>query len=271
MQSMERAEFHRVVLEALDAGGVPVLIGGSHALAFHAGSTRPRRDLDLMIRRRHWSWAERTLLAANIECRLVFPHWLGKAKCDDIVVDLIFNSGNGVAIVDEDWFSYARPSRLFDRDVLISPPEELLWSKSFVMERERFDGADVMHLLAAKAESLDWPRLLHRFGGHEPVLLAHLVLFPYVYPGHAHMLPRWLVPELLRRAQAAKPDTDDLCRGTLLSRAQYLTDIADGLVDARRQPYGSMTDDQLDRWTDAIEAEDRVDRVGERRPDLTHR
>jgi hypothetical protein len=173
--------------------------------------------------------------------------------------------------VDEDWFSYARPSRLFDRDVLISPPEELLWSKSFVMERERFDGADVMHLLAAKAESLDWPRLLHRFAGHEPVLLAHLVLFPYVYPGHAHILPRWLVPELLRRAQAAKPDTDDLCRGTLLSRAQYLTDLAEGLVDARRQPYGSMTDDHLDRWTDAIEAEDRIDRVGERRPDLTHR
>jgi hypothetical protein len=269
---MERPAFHRAVLEALGTGGVPVLIGGSHALAAHAGFTRPRRDLDLMIRRRHWSWAEQTLVAANIECRLVFPHWLGKAKSDDIAVDLIFNSGNGVAIVDDDWFSYATPAHLFDREVLISPPEELLWSKAFVMERERFDGADVLHLLAAKAESLDWSRLLHRFSGHEPVLLAHLVLFPYVYPGRAQTLPRWLVPELLRRAEVARSDFGGLCRGTLLSRAQYLTDLADAhLEDARRAPYGSMTDDQLDRWTRAIAPEDLYELAGEPRPDLAPR
>jgi hypothetical protein len=256
---MERTAFHQSVLEALDGGGVPVLIGGSHALACHAGLTRPRRDLDLMIRRRHWPWAEQTLRSAGIDCRLVFPHWLGKATSDDVVVDLIFNSGNGVAIVDDDWFSCATRARLFDRTVLISPPEELLWSKSFVMERERFDGADVLHLLAAKAETLDWPRLLLRFSGHEPVLLAHLVLFPYVYPARAHTLPGWLLPELLRRAQAGRPAISHLCRGTLLSRAQYLTDVMDGgLVDARRRPYGSMTDDQLDSWTRAIEVEDGI-------------
>jgi len=256
---MERTAFHRSVLDALDASGVPVLIGGSHALACHAGLTRPRRDLDLMIRRRDWPSAEQTLRSAGIDCRLVFPHWLGKATGDAVVVDIIFNSGNGVAIVDDDWFSYATPARLFDRKVMISPPEELLWSKSFVMERERFDGADVLHLLAAKAEDLHWPRLLLRFSGHEPVLLAHLVLFPYVYPSRAHTLPGWLVPELLRRAQVAKPANSHLCRGTLLSRAQYLTDVMDGgLIDARRQPYGSMTDDQLDSWTRAIEQEEPI-------------
>jgi len=256
---MERTAFHRSVLDALDASGVPVLIGGSHALGCHAGLTRPRRDLDLMIRRRDWPSAEQTLRSAGIDCRLVFPHWLGKATGDAVVVDIIFNSGNGVAIVDDDWFSYATPARLFDRKVMISPPEELLWSKSFVMERERFDGADVLHLLAAKAEDLHWPRLLLRFSGHEPVLLAHLVLFPYVYPSRAHTLPGWLVPELLRRAQVAKPANSHLCRGTLLSRAQYLTDVMDGgLIDARRQPYGSMTDDQLDSWTRAIEQEEPI-------------
>ena len=31
---MERTAFHRSVLDALDASGVPVLIGGSHALTF---------------------------------------------------------------------------------------------------------------------------------------------------------------------------------------------------------------------------------------------
>lgn len=33
--------------------------------------------------------------------------------------------------------------------VQLCPPEEMLWSKSYVMERERYDGAEVMHLLRA--------------------------------------------------------------------------------------------------------------------------
>jgi hypothetical protein len=265
---MDRTGFHRCVLETLLAGGVPTLIGGSHALAVHAGATRSQRDLDLMIRPDHWPWAEQTLQSAGIDCDLVFPHWLGKAKRADLVVDLIFSSGNGVATVDDDWFAYARPAHVLGMDVLVSPAEELLWSKAFVMERERFDGADVLHLLAAKAGSLDWWRVVRRFTGHEQVLLAHLMLFTYVYPGRAHLLPTWLVPELLRRAELTDlTSSADLCRGPLLSRAQYLTDLAEGgLVDGRRRPHGSMTDDDIDRWTRAIEDQDEPVAIEEAEP-----
>ena len=62
------------------------------------------------------------------------------------------------------------------------PVEEMIWSKAFLMERERFDGADVPHLMRARQQRSNWPRLLPRFGEHWRVLLAHLVLFPYVYP-----------------------------------------------------------------------------------------
>jgi len=251
---MERTAFHQSVLEALDGGGVPVLIGGSHALACHAGLTRPRRDLDLMIRRRHWPWAEQTLRSAGIDCRLVFPHWLGKATSDDVVVDLIFNSGNGVAIVDDDWFSCATRARLFDRTVLISPPEELLWSKSFVMERERFDGADVLHLVRARQREIDWSRLLSRFGEHWRVLLSHLVLFPYVYPNEP--APQQVIDELLSRAKSDTTSDEGirLCRGPLLSRAQYLVDVERwNYVDAREVPLGTMTPEEIDIWTRAIE------------------
>ena len=47
--------------------------------------------------------------------------------------------------------------------------EETLWSKAFVMERERYDGADVAHLILAHGERLDWDtpvwRGLARIGG----------------------------------------------------------------------------------------------------------
>jgi hypothetical protein len=42
----------------------------------------------------------------------------------------------------------------------------MIWSKAFIMERERFDGADVMHLIHENANRLDWNRLLERFGQH---------------------------------------------------------------------------------------------------------
>jgi len=50
------------------------------------------------------------------------------------------------------------------------------------MERERYDGADIAHILRARAADLDWERLLERFAGHWHVLLSHLILFEYL-PG----------------------------------------------------------------------------------------
>ena len=66
--------------------------------------------------------------------------------------------------------------------VRLSPAEEMIWSKAFIQERERFDGADVMHLLREIGPSLDWPRLLMRFGDYWRVLLSHLIMFGFVYP-----------------------------------------------------------------------------------------
>ena len=40
------------------------------------------------------------------------------------------------------------------------------------MERERFDGADVAHLLASCAPRIDWRRLIERFGPDWHVLMS---------------------------------------------------------------------------------------------------
>ncbi len=61
----------------------------------------------------------------------------------------------------------------------------MIWSKAFIMERERYDGADIAHLILACGRDLDWRRLLGRFGRRWRVLLSHLVLFGFVYPGGA--------------------------------------------------------------------------------------
>jgi uncharacterized protein (TIGR03086 family) len=123
------------------------------------------------------------------------------------------------------------------------------------MERERFDGADVNHLL--RVVELDWERVLRRFGDQWPVLLAHLALFRFVYPVDAGNVPAWVMRELLAREAAsldAPAPTERRCNGTLLSRAQYLIDIDEwGYRDPRlRANGGAMTDAEIRHWTRAI-------------------
>ena len=156
--------------------------------------------------------------------------------------------------MDDEWFANAVRDESLGFPVRLMPIEEMIWSKAFLMERERFDGADVLHLIRARQKDINWPRLLSRFGEHWRVLLSHLVLFPYVYPNEP--APQDVIDELLDRAKH-EPKADEgirLCRGPLLSRAQYLVDVERwNYVDAREVPLGTMTPEEIDVWTKAIE------------------
>jgi hypothetical protein len=125
------------------------------------------------------------------------------------------------------------------------------------MERERYDGADVAHILRACAETMSWDRLLLRFEPYWQVLFAHLVMFGFIYPSERHRIPTHVMTDLLGRLQtsiAAPPSDDKVCQGTLTSRAQYLLDIGRfGYADARLEPRGNMTAEDCIYWTWAIE------------------
>ena len=150
-----------------------------------------------------------------------------------------------------------RQADVLGMPVKIAPVEELLWQKSFIMERERYDGADIMHLFRTCAEAIDWARLMQRFEPQWHVLLVNLILFGFVYPSERHRVPPHVVGELLARLQGeldSPPTEDRVCRGTLVSRAQYLLDIGQyGYQDARIAPRGNMTPEDCVYWTWAIE------------------
>jgi hypothetical protein len=71
------------------------------------------------------------------------------------------------------------------------------------------------------------------------------------------LIPSVVVKELVNRllAELDVPTRDSkVCQGTLLSRAQYLVDIDEwGYEDARLQPRGSMSGDQIADWTAGID------------------
>src|SRR5215471_1997461 len=216
---------YRQALLALQAAQVPFLVGGAYALAHYTGIHRDTKDFDIFVQPHMCARTLEVLGAAGYHTELTFPHWLGKALCSDGgCIDVIFSSGNGIAQVDETWFTHAVAAEILGIPVQLCPPEEMLWSKSYVMERERYDGADIMHLLRACGERLDWPRVLSRFGVHWRVLLSYLILFGFVYPAETSRIPAWVMQELLHRLQGEKhhpPQLHQLCQGTLLSRAQY--------------------------------------------------
>lgn len=253
----ESRDFYRRALNVLSENDLPHLVGGAYAFARYTGIERHTKDFDIFILRSDWKRAAQILQGAGYEIDLAFPHWLGKAFNGDNFIDLIFSAGNGVAQVDELWFEHAVPDKVLDLDVKLIPAEEMIWSKGLIMERERYDGADIAHLIHAVGETLDWRRLLDRYGRYWRALYAHLILFGFIYPSHRTKVPRWVMEEFGKRLtdEVRSPDSKDkTCYGTILSRQQYLVDIDRwGYGDARLKPRGTMAADEIAHWTAGID------------------
>ena len=250
--------FYARSLKALVASGVPFLVGGAYAFERYTGIARHTKDFDIFVSPDDLDRVFEVLAGTGCDTEIAFPHWLGKARCGDDLVDIIFSSGNGVALVDDLWFTHAVDETVLGVPVRLMPPEEMIWSKGFIMERERFDGADIAHILHARADSLDWRRLVGRFGRHWRVLFSHLALFGFIYPAARARIPAWVMNELTRRltretASVPVAGSAPVCRGPLLSRAQYLVDIEErGYQDARLTHESAMNEADVQLWTEGI-------------------
>jgi hypothetical protein len=257
MTTPEKAELYRTALEMLNRSGVRYMVGGSFAFQYYAGISRSTKDFDIFARARDVERVLDVLARAGFRTEVAFSHWLAKAHHGDKLIDIIFNSGNGVAEVDDEWFAHAVDEEVLGVAVKLSPAEEMIWSKSLIMERERFDGADVAHLFRHCSGLLNWDRLVRRFGPHWRVLFSHLILFGFIYPGERALIPSSVIRDLVSRVTAELDEptrNSKVCQGTLLSRSQYLVDVDDwGYEDARQAPRGSMSDDQIAEWTAAID------------------
>ena len=191
--------FYVKSLAVLNEADVPFLVGGAYALAKHASIERHTKDLDIFVLPEDRDAVLAALESAGFRTQVSFPHWLAKAYGDDGFIDVIYSSGNGVVRVDQEWFAHASDGLILGVPVKLCPAEEMIWSKGYVQERERFDGADVAHLIRGQAETMDWERLIRRFGDHWRVLFSHLVTFGFIYPGERSRIPGWVIKEFSDR------------------------------------------------------------------------
>jgi hypothetical protein len=248
-------QFYLDTLVVLDRSGVRYCVAGAYALAAHAGIIRHTKDLDVFLRREDLPRATDAFAKAGYRIEHTHPHWLAKAYAPepvDAFVDMIFRAASGIWQVDSEWLDHAKSGEVIGELKPLCPAEELIWSKAMVMERHRFDGADIAHVIQSRGPTLDWDRLLNRARGHEGILLGHLAFYRYIYPREADYVPVAVMQELLRRmAEHSKPDVP-VCRGPMLSWEQYLPDVKKrGMLDGRLKPWGTLTQAEIDQWTKA--------------------
>ena len=120
-------------------------------------------------------------------------------------------------------------------------PEELIASKLFVTRRERFDGADIVHLIYASRGNLQWDRILRLAGDHWELVLWNLVLFRYVYPAHSGYVPRSVWQNLLTNFgdKVRSPDPGARFRGSLIDHRMFAVDTEEwGLDDILKETLG---------------------------------
>jgi len=225
----EQIALFAAVLRHLNERNVPYVVSGAAALREHTGIARNTKDLDLFLPAEHVTEALRSLQEEGFETEVNDPVWLAKAHRGEYFVDLITGMSNAVILVDQSWIDRGIPSEIFGVAARILAPEELIASKLFVSRRERFDGADIVHVIYGTRGKIDWQRVLSLLGEHWEMLLWALVLFHYVYPANSDYVPRSLWDDLLGRlrAQLDQPDPNALFRGSLVDPPMFNIDITE--------------------------------------------
>jgi len=252
---------NREALRHLNERRAPYLVGGAHACQTHTRIHALTADLDLFVKQADRGRVLDLLRERGWEAIGEGPDWLTRARRGDAAIDVIYGSGNGIASVDDLWFRHSVPGLVQGVETRLVPVEEMIWSRAFMMDKHRFEGADVAHLLLIQAERINWDRLLWRFGRHWRVLLGHLLFFGYIYPEKQSLVPKALVDTLLvllrheldeSAAGSADPCAAgrQACRGTLLAREQYRVDVdVWGFRDARLEPDVGVTTPDITEWT----------------------
>ena len=222
------------VLHLLSAENILFAVSGAFALQRHTGIWRDTKDLDVFLTDDQIDKAFELLRAHGYETEICDPVWLCTVHRGPYFVDLITGMSNGALCVQPDWIERASEAEVVGIRVKVLAPEELIASKLFVTRRERFDGADIVHVIYGTQGKMDWDRVLQLIGENWMVLLWVLVLYQYCYPAQSHYVPRELWANLLSRlnAELDNPNARANFKGSLIDEKMFAIDVTEwGLAD----------------------------------------
>ncbi len=190
--------------DALHEAEVPFLLAGAMALASYTGRWRNTKDVDVIIRAEHRTKAVEALRGAGFDDYFdqqgYDRSWIFRGFRGGVLFDVIWDLPNHRVQIDDAWFERATPVGLHGQIFHAAPAEDIIRVKLYVMQRERCDWVDVLNVLAATVERIDWRWLVERMGRDLALLHGALAIFNWMSPARAKALPEWL------RAQFALGD-----------------------------------------------------------------
>jgi len=221
------------VLSLFERNLIPNAVAGAFALRAHTGICRDTKDLDIFLTAENAARALRCLRKAGFDCEICDPVWLFKAHRDHFFVDLITAMSNAAITVEDSWIERAIATEIHGVKTRVLAAEELLVSKLFVTRRERFDGADIAHIIYGSRGTLDWARVLSLTGEHWEILFWALVFFRYAYPGQTHYVPLEVWSGLVKRFEnvVLHPDPAAKFRGSLIDDKMFAIDVREWGLD----------------------------------------
>jgi len=245
----EQEHLFREILGLLGEKNVPYVVAGAFALQQHTGIHRDTKDLDLFLTAENAIVALHHLNEEGFRCETCDPVWLFKAHRDGFFVDLITGMSNAALIVEDSWIERAKPATIHGIQTRVLAAEELLTSKLFVTRRERFDGADIAHILYRTRGKLDWQRVLDLAGENWEMLFWALVLFRFSYPAQTQFVPAEVWRELIHRFEDAvsTPHPDAKFRGSLIDDKMFAIDVNEWGLDNLMRDYRATRLQSLSR------------------------
>jgi hypothetical protein len=227
-QPPEAEAFYSEVLQLMAKSEIPFLVSGTYALASYTGVDRPTKDVDVFAKAGDALRLLSYFRDQGFSVETVDERWLNRITRGELFVDIITNMPTVTTHVTDDWFVDAPEAELFGAKVRLVPPTQFIWSKIFVADHHRYDGADVAHVILKCHDRIDWKVLLSHMELYWEVLLMALLNFRFVYPSERHRVPRWLMEELLDRLNdqmMVKPPGKRICRGRIFSPRDYSIDV----------------------------------------------
>lgn len=230
-KKVEANAFYKEALELLQESGADFMLGGAFATFHYTGVFRETKDIDIFCKSSEYPKILKHFASKGFKTELTDIRWLAKVFKGEYFMDVIFDSVNHICTVDDSWYEHAVEADFMGLRVKMIPPEELIWCKTYVQNRERFDGADVNHMFLKYGKNLNWERLMMRLDHHWQLLLAKILVFQFVYPAdYRDIIPQWLWDELIKRANEQyelPPAQEKVCRGPIIDNTQYSIDIRD--------------------------------------------
>jgi hypothetical protein len=187
-----RWSIYRPVLTMAQERGIPFVIGGGIATIVYTGRPRRSKDLDIFLTEDD----RERMIQVTSDCGLhdlydEQPYdrkWIYRSHTDSTIVDVIWMMANQRSRVDRSWLD-GPEIEIDGLHLRLAPPEEILWAKLYILQRDRCDWPDALNILYVMGPELDWDRLKKRLGADTPLLAALLSVFAWLCPARARELP----------------------------------------------------------------------------------